>query len=56
MMVPFTLQNDNFFDLQLTHEALIGYSPWGLEQSDTTERHTHTNTHTHTPSEKGPVP
>ena len=33
-----TLQNDNFFDLQLAHEALIGYSPWGLEQSDTTEQ------------------
>ena len=27
-----------FFDLQLAHEALIGYSPWGLEQSDTTEQ------------------
>ena len=32
------LQNDNFFDLQLAHEALVVYSPWGLEQSGTTEQ------------------
>ena len=33
--------------------SLVGYSPWGCKESDTTERvgihtHTHTNTHTHT--------
>ena len=35
--------------------SLKGYSPWGLKESDTTERacahadtHTHTHTHTHT--------
>ena len=26
----------------------MGYSPWGLKESDTTERLTHTHTHTHT--------
>ena len=29
--------------------SLVGCSPWGHKQSDTTERmHTHTHTHTHT--------
>ena len=31
--------------------SLVGYSPWGLKASDTTEvncMHTHTHTHTHT--------
>ena len=29
--------------------SLMGYSPWGLKESDTPERtHTHTHTHTHT--------
>ena len=29
--------------------SLIGYSPWGCKESDTTEwLHTHTHTHTHT--------
>ena len=29
--------------------SLVGYSPWGLEEWDTTElAHTHTHTHTHT--------
>ena len=30
---------------------LVGYSPWGRKELDTTERltHTHTHTHTHTP-------
>ena len=27
---------------------LVGYSPWGCKESDTTERLTHTHTHTHT--------
>ena len=30
--------------------SLVGYSPWGHKESDTTERtraHTHTHTHTH---------
>ena len=27
---------------------LAGYSPWGLEESDTAELLTHTHTHTHT--------
>ena len=28
---------------------VVGYSPWGLRESDTTEHaHTHTHTHTHT--------
>ena len=26
----------------------MGYHPWGLKESDTTERLTHTHTHTHT--------
>ena len=26
----------------------MGYSPWGLKESDTTERLTHTHIHTHT--------
>ena len=29
-------------------KSLVGYSPWGLKESDTTERLTHTHTHTHT--------
>ena len=33
-------------------KSLEGYSPWGLKESDMTERithtHTHTETHTHT--------
>ena len=29
--------------------SLVGYSPWGRKEMDTTEcRHTHTPTHTHT--------
>ena len=28
--------------------SLVGYSPWGLKELDTTEQHTHTHTHTHT--------
>ena len=29
--------------------SLVGYSPWGRKEMDTTEcRHTHTQTHTHT--------
>ena len=28
--------------------SLVGYSPWGCKESDTTEQLTHTNTHTHT--------
>ena len=31
--------------------SLVGYSPWGCKESDTTERlsaHTHTHTHIHT--------
>ena len=28
--------------------SLAGCNPWGLEESDTTERLTHTHTHTHT--------
>ena len=28
--------------------SLAGYSPWGLKESDTTERLTNTHTHTHT--------
>jgi len=28
---------------------LVGYSPWGRKELDTTERHSHTHTHTHTP-------
>ena len=27
---------------------LVGYSPWGRKESDTTEQLTHTHTHTHT--------
>ena len=27
--------------------SLVGYSPWGRKESDTTERLTHTHTHTH---------
>ena len=27
---------------------LLGYSPWGRKESDTTEQLTHTHTHTHT--------
>ena len=27
---------------------MAGYSPWGRNESDTTERLTHTHTHTHT--------
>ena len=34
-------------------KSLAGYSPWGLKDSDMTERithtHTHTDTHTHRP-------
>ena len=34
-------------------KSLEGYSPWGLKESDMTERithtHTHTETHTHRP-------
>ena len=26
---------------------LVGYSPWGHKESDTTKRYTHTHTHTH---------
>ena len=26
---------------------LVGYSPWGRKELDTTERLTHTHTHTH---------
>ena len=29
-------------------KSLVGYSPWGCKELDTTE-HTHTHTHTHTP-------
>ena len=25
---------------------LVGYSPWGRKELDTTERHSHTHTHT----------
>ena len=28
--------------------SLVGYSPWGCKESDTTEQLTHTHTHTHT--------
>ena len=28
--------------------SLVGCSPWGCKESDTTESHTHTHTHTHT--------
>ena len=28
--------------------SLMGYSPRGHKESDTTEQHTHTHTHTHT--------
>ena len=28
--------------------SLVGYSPWGRKESDTTERLTRTHTHTHT--------
>ena len=28
--------------------GLVGYSPWGREESDTTKQLTHTHTHTHT--------
>ena len=28
--------------------SLVGYSPWGNKESDTTEQLTHTHTHTHT--------
>jgi len=28
--------------------SLVGYSPWGSKELDTTERLTHTHTHTHT--------
>ena len=28
--------------------GLVGYSPWGHKESDTTERLTHTHIHTHT--------
>ena len=28
--------------------SLVGYSPWGRKESDTTEQLTHTDTHTHT--------
>ena len=28
--------------------SLVGYSPWGRKESDTTEQLTHTHTHTHT--------
>ena len=28
--------------------SLVGYSPWGHKESDTTEQLTHTHTHTHT--------
>ena len=27
-------------------KSLMGYSPWGRKESDTTEQHTHTHTHT----------
>ena len=27
--------------------SLVGYSPWGLKESDMTERLTHTRVHTH---------
>ena len=27
--------------------SLVGYSPWGLKESDTTKRPTHRHTHTH---------
>ena len=33
----------------------MGYHPWGLKESDTTERLTHTHTHTHTHKRGGGV-
>ena len=40
--------------------SLVGYSPWGHKESDTTEHvraytHTHTHTHTHTQTHTPPV-
>ena len=36
--------------------SLVGYSPWGCKESDTTEQLTHTHTHTHTTQPAGWCP
>ena len=34
---------------KILQRSLVGYSPWGHEESNTTELLTHTHTHTHSP-------